>query len=1447
MSTGDYINNQADQERQNQIDQSSSWITPFLYGVGAIALGAYLLKSRIAENGNLTRNLFNFLGLPRGINLADAAANVAGSAARSETTGIRSILNSSFDFNKKVLNIGPIDLIDDLRNSIEIMGTRSDIGEHVAAGTTEFVNRETANFGNNAGYFTQGLQRLTFGDILADQETWRNILTPNQMGVVQRSLELNLVSASTPLDKKIFLNKKTNEVLDFRLRNLFSSVKTIETATGPVVQRVAKYDLFGQGNVVSSILGSPRNIAVLGPSDEYPGSRVFIGGNVFGYIKNESGGYTPLLLGQNRVLRRTGDAFEVIAASREGRLELTPPARSGFFGSILSWAENTLGIGPGFSNRPSIVQRLITDPYKRFKALQTGEGVILEHPYKKQFGVSKVLDAALGGEYPELAMRGGNTIPIPGGGGIVDVSQLRGNSMLLFPNRVGIFFDLVDDHSVVKKSSFYGLNDNRNALVGTDLIVPPRTGGFRIRGRQISARSAANNFTDIERGELTAAGFRSISSNYAYYDVAATTIRGQRTGLMSGLKDFAAYSLYRLNNLFSETALGIGFAPSHKISTNIARSIGVYAAYSAAFEGIKYGDYLTEKFTGVSPIKAVASVYAGARVAQQYVRNLIGLSPALAAADKYFPGSVTSEGSAVARSILAPAFVASSFLKRGSMIGALIGAASTYAAIGGPAPQQDYKDLIREYSGDKKVPVRRGQWWGMGYTPFAGGKVDRYDYSWYAKLTSDYRVKSIYGSKQEYWSYHANVMGIPFPTPSNLFGLNNLMNPYRLESMHYYDRPYPQTESDFANFPVFGPILSATVGQLIKPIRYRDPTEMPLLKAALAPSGLTASSARLYGIPGINATAQEAQDPSTPLNILAKQANIASEPLGIYKFVMQFFGVKFGTDAGTQYATSAMIGSPGRQLYDMEAGGALGQTEAIRRYLLNDYSSAYNRGQMINPIANNMPSWLPGTYSENSRDKSYFVDFTLGDAYSKIANGEARLPGAGYEALNELYSGRPGNYSDVDRFLILADVAPYSSAYKQYEKKVLSMDLDEHWKTKVQEAIQQRREVIGLDTRYKRYEEDIVALNLGIQSPVYAGARKAYDFITHDILAEIPYLGSKFFPFRSPYEQYRKTRVEGEEFASWDRPYEAIIRPGLYDMALEDPLTAAGKGATLGYLLSGPMRWFTPIRAIVGEAGGLGYNIGAVKGGALIGAALSATRIAAGYDQNMIPYHIQRENDAIQGMDTLAYIKKRILTTAGASDREATMLGAKTPISYRSALPTSSDRRFFDYFSTISDPSLREQIFQGSPAYMQEGLARTWDHNYQPEDADQVALNFINNNQIPDNNWLGWNPAVSNGAIKLRFVEHGINGVSDNTHRFGFFEQHELDLETRLADFNNQEINFVQSPMYSSFNSFVATKAAEFKGKPTLTSFGTPFGVRRDLSIKVDRRSDMSSSIRRGF
>jgi hypothetical protein len=94
-----------------------------------------------------------------------------------------------------------------------------------------------------------------------------------------------------------------------------------------------------------------------------------------------------------------------------------------------------------------------------------------------------------------------------------------------------------------------------------------------------------------------------------------------------------------------------------------------------------------------------------------------------------------------------------------------------------------------------------------------------------------------------------------------------------------------------------------------------------------------------------------------------------------------------------------------------------GYTEPFRRFVQNETFSP-----QANEIPNNAPSWLPGD--------DYFTNFHKDDQFTKVPEGYARLPGAGYEALHpELEGMNPEDYPSIHKMAILADVAPYSREY----------------------------------------------------------------------------------------------------------------------------------------------------------------------------------------------------------------------------------------------------------------------------------------------------------------------------------------------------------------------------------------------------------------------------------
>lgn len=158
---------------------------------------------------------------------------------------------------------------------------------------------------------------------------------------------------------------------------------------------------------------------------------------------------------------------------------------------------------------------------------------------------------------------------------------------------------------------------------------------------------------------------------------------------------------------------------------------------------------------------------------------------------------------------------------------------------------------------------------------------------------------------------------------------------------------------------------------------------------------------------------------------------------GIYGYgANRAFG--FGENDGKQIADSSDIDSFSRAFWDEGLGGLGGGAAEIGRRFIPEY----RRNIRVNPLLNTMPDWLP----ERLR---------TGDPYSSIPYGEARLPGRGYEALNNLHSDIFGIYGSYDRYKILADVAPNSPEYKVWKKLAMSTVKDPALKEDMKK-IQQR-------------------------------------------------------------------------------------------------------------------------------------------------------------------------------------------------------------------------------------------------------------------------------------------------------------------------------------------------------------------------------------------------------
>lgn len=134
-----------------------------------------------------------------------------------------------------------------------------------------------------------------------------------------------------------------------------------------------------------------------------------------------------------------------------------------------------------------------------------------------------------------------------------------------------------------------------------------------------------------------------------------------------------------------------------------------------------------------------------------------------------------------------------------------------------------------------------------------------------------------------------------------------------------------------------------------------------------------------------------------------------------------------------------------------------------------------------------MPSWIPG--------EDHLINFRKGDPYTKIDEGYARLPGAGYAALHpELEGVDPEDYSDITKLSILGDVAPYSREYNRIRAIVEKQshgdtDLRSRYEQIVEQVRQTKESTLSVDER--RFDAPVDRLEGTIKSASFRGVELA--------------------------------------------------------------------------------------------------------------------------------------------------------------------------------------------------------------------------------------------------------------------------------------------------------------------------------------------------------------------
>ena len=480
------------------------------------------------------------------------------------------------------------------------------------------------------------------------------------------------------------------------------------------------------------------------------------------------------------------------------------------------------------------------------------------------------------------------------------------------------------------------------------------------------------------------------------------------------------------------------------------------------------------------------------------------------------------------------------------------------------------------------------------------------------------------------------------------------------------------------------------------------------------------------------------------------------EMAGIYGFGFSSLREKFGFGQGDYQPNRATLQSASkaygvtRAFWDLNLGGAgdlplptqgaLGNlefSEIVRRFIPKERSGV----DYLNPIKNTMGEqypFLPGA--------EYFTDFTRGDPFTRIAEGELRLPGKGYERFNTLNSDETGRYGLVDQLSILADVAPYSNQFKKLNASIDSKNLSPDQKIKVQE-IRNRVEQTTKKYNFSRYEyKDKTASELGISDRRYKFERTKEYLAHRDTI-----FNTKFWQDRTAQEDWERRNVYGSTFPQWQRPFESFIKPMAYKATQRDPLSASATLLAVGTAFG---------RTARGKA--FGGFVGASTG--LLASTYDNAREAI-TGERFIPKVRKKELALEEYTDMLNYVKySRLASMAQQSGsgfeanqyRQAakrTMYGADIYGAPVETLSLAIPKRKREHFAEMinAPESERKAILSTSGRLERRIYQAAW--GMPVEDKPDLA-EYFSRHELPDLNWEGWHPNTNLDHVKVKIGQN---------------------------------------------------------------------------------------------
>lgn len=511
----------------------------------------------------------------------------------------------------------------------------------------------------------------------------------------------------------------------------------------------------------------------------------------------------------------------------------------------------------------------------------------------------------------------------------------------------------------------------------------------------------------------------------------------------------------------------------------------------------------------------------------------------------------------------------------------------------------------------------------------------------------------------------------------------------------------------------------------------------------------------------------------------------AQELAGIYGFATGAVREKLGFGNLDMTTPRPVLDSPGRA-YGSTRGfwslglGGLGDipsplegnlanieiSEIVRRFVPRERTGT----QFVNPIKNRMGQehgWLP------SAESGYYLDFTRGDPFTKVSEGEMRLPGIGYERFNDLHSDRFGEYGLVDQHKILGDVAPWSQEYRALDRSIDSQVSDA--------AARERIETTRMQVADKSKEHNFKPYEHQYEIPTSLGEsmERGWEKFTH---LDTPF-HTKFMQNRTAVEDWERNNVYGSTFPQWQNPIEDFFMPMLHKSTQRNPISAAlvlgGTGTLFGKSARGKVI------------------------GATIGAGLGFASSVIGKGQEMIsgkrymPQYRREEVALEEYADILEYVKQTRLagqarqmgdmTAAAEFTKRAstTMYGLDVYNAPLSQIAQAMPKRKREHFEAMMYAPVqeREQILSTAGRLERRALQAVWG---QKVEARPELEEYFQDHELPDETSSFWHPNTNQDQVKIKVGQ----SMGLDMSQMGYYPQQVVEanmVNPAYPQFNYQE------------------------------------------------------------